>query len=144
MKHVHIRTHYAGTNNYYHSGIFNSHCSYDVAGFGHESHCVLEFLRFQNAFDAFSNASRSGPRADIWLWSEITLGTNSSTLASSEVFHEPVGDNLDHVGSHHHGRREFRIIAREAVAVLYKKMVKAGNYASRHVLVAAVLKRGLF
>ena len=101
------------------------------------------FCGSRTAFDAFSKASRSGPWANTWLWSKQTPYTNPPILASSKPFHEPVGDQLHDVGSHHHWRRELRIIARKAVAVLYKKMVKAWNYARGHVLVAAALERCL-
>ena len=81
------------------------------------------FCGSRTAFDAFSKASRSGPWADTWLWSKPTPYTNPPILASSKPFHEPVGDHLHDIVSHHHWRRELRIIARKAVAVLYKKMV---------------------
>ena len=60
-----------------------------------------------------------------------------------KVFHEPIGDHLDHVGSHQYRSRELSVIAGEAVAVFYKKMVYAGDHFRCDVPIAAALERSL-
>src|SRR5215471_3501696 len=79
-------------------------------------------------------------------WKEFDESEHKSTpndSASPESLREPVDDHFHHVAPHHDRRRELRIVAREAVGVLHEEMVNVRHHARSHVLVSALLERGL-